>query len=238
MPGIVFGSFGFSSNPTIRPSSSISITPKFPRASSAGSRTQATVRQAFLSSWKRPQEPVVHLVDVIAREDEDEAGLLVLDEVGVLADGVGRALVPAAPELLLGRDLVDELVQARAEDVPARLQVVGKRVRLVLRQDVDPPEPGVDAVGQGEVDDPEDAAEGDRRLGPDVGQRTQALTLAPRHDERKGVFHRALLSPRRPSECLPQEAYAGIPACRRRCRRLTSSAAAGRTLAGGVPTLP
>ncbi len=52
VPGIVFGSFGFSSNPTIRPSSSTSMTPKFPAASSAGSRTHATVSPAPFSSWK------------------------------------------------------------------------------------------------------------------------------------------------------------------------------------------
>ena len=183
-------------------------------ASLLGRKPDARHREAgALLVVEGPQEPVVHLVDVIAGEDEDEAWPLVLDEVGVLADGVGRPLVPAAPELLLGGDLVDELVQARAEQVPAGLEVVRQRVRLVLREDVDPPKAGVDAVGEGEVDDPEDAAERDRRLGPNVGERLQTFALSPGHDECEGVFHRALLSRRRTPRVRAGELKAAARPC-------------------------
>ncbi len=45
---------------------------------------------------------VVHLVDVVAGEDEDVAGLLGADGIDVLEDGVGGALVPALGDALHG----------------------------------------------------------------------------------------------------------------------------------------
>jgi hypothetical protein len=64
------------------------------------------------SRSEKSGRPVVHLVDVVAGEDEDEARPLVLDQARVLADGIGRPLVPAASELQLRGDRVDELVEA------------------------------------------------------------------------------------------------------------------------------
>ena len=39
---------------------------------------------------------VIHLVDVIARQDQHVFGIKLLDEADVLVDGVGRAAVPLA----------------------------------------------------------------------------------------------------------------------------------------------
>ena len=62
-----------------------------------------------------------------------------------------------------------------------------KRSRLILRQQVDPPQPGVDAVGEGEVNDPVAAAERDRRLGAVFRQRHQAAAGAACEDKDEGV---------------------------------------------------
>ena len=58
---------------------------------------------------------------------------------------------------------------------------------LVLGEDVDLPQPAVDAVGEGEVDDAVGAAEGHRGLGPVAGERIQALALPPGQNEREGA---------------------------------------------------
>src|SRR6266571_3131352 len=55
---------------------------------------------------------VVHLVDVVAGQDQDELGLLVLDDEPVLEDRVGRSLVPVLADALLrrqGEDVLPEL---------------------------------------------------------------------------------------------------------------------------------
>ena len=67
---------------------------------------------------------------------------------------------------------------------------------LVLGQDEDAAEVAVDAVGEGEVDDAVEAAEGHGRLGAVAGQRLQAGALAAGQDHRQDVSHGALLASR------------------------------------------
>jgi hypothetical protein len=62
------------------------------------------------------QVGVVHLVDVITGQHQDVVGVLRAQDVQVLVDGVGRALVPALlVDLLLGRQQVDEFVELAAQ---------------------------------------------------------------------------------------------------------------------------
>ena len=118
---------------------------------------------------------VVHLVDVVAGQDQDELGLLVLDDEPVLVDRVGRALVPVLADALLGGQGEDVLADFGVEDVPAAPDVAVQGVGFVLDQDDDAAQPGVDAVAEGEVDDPVFAAEGDGGLGAIRRQRVEAL---------------------------------------------------------------
>ena len=73
--------------------------------------------------------------------------------------GVGRALVPVLVDALHGRNHLDVLAQLGREDVPAVADVADQFQRLVLCQDEDSPDVGIDAVGEREIDDPVDAAE-------------------------------------------------------------------------------
>ncbi len=123
-------------------------------------------------------QAVVHLVDVIAREDEHVLGLLRADRVNVLVDRVGCALIPLVAHPLHGRQHFDELAQFDAHDVPTFADVAVQRQGLVLGKDVDPPQVGVDAIGEGDVDDAVDAAKGDGRFGAVASQRIQPLTRA------------------------------------------------------------
>jgi len=68
------------------------------------------------------EETVVHLVDVIAGEDEHVAqDGVALDQVDVLAHRVGGALVPFVPSAHLGANDAQVVAQVEGENVPARL---------------------------------------------------------------------------------------------------------------------
>ena len=85
---------------------------------------------------------VIHLVDVVAREDEHILGVVHVDKADVLEDGVGRALIPRrAARALIRRQDVHAAV--RAVEIPrlARADVAVELQRAVLRQNAD----GVDA---------------------------------------------------------------------------------------------
>ena len=128
---------------------------------------------------------VVHLVDVVAREHEHVQRPVCADDLHVLPQRVGRALVPVRPEALLRRDDLDELAELAAQVAPAALDVLDERVRLVLRQHGDLPNARVDAVREHEIDDAELAAERRRRLAAILGEIAEPLASAARHDHRQ-----------------------------------------------------
>ena len=122
---------------------------------------------------------IVHLVDVVAGQHQQVLGVVRHQDVEVLVDGVGRAAVPPVLiHALLRGQQVDELVELVAQERPAALQVAQQAVRFVLREHADAPHPGVQAVGQREIDDAELAAEVHGRLGAPVGQMRQARPAA------------------------------------------------------------
>ena len=76
---------------------------------------------------------------------------------------------------LLRRHDVDEFAQLAAEiALPAEVDVPIQAHRLVLGEDEDLAHAAVEAVGQREIDDAVDAAEGDGRLGAVPGERLQS----------------------------------------------------------------
>ena len=135
---------------------------------------------------------VVHLVDVVARQDDQVTRRLALDRVEVLIDGIGRALIPVFADPLLRMQDFDELAQLVGHDAPPDSDVTGERQRLVLKGDEDLPQARVDAVAQGEVDDPIRPAEIDRRLGPLLGERIQPLADAPGQHHHDGVIEHGI----------------------------------------------
>ncbi len=114
---------------------------------------------------------VVHLVDVVARENDEVLGRVAVDDVDVLEHRVGGARVPLVlgDALARGQD-VEALVAHRLQEVPAALQVADQAVRLVLRGDRDAPDAGVERVRQREIDDARLPAEVHGGLGPPFGQ--------------------------------------------------------------------
>ncbi len=128
---------------------------------------------------------------------------VVLDDVDVLVDGVGRALVPLRlGDALAGRQDVEALVALGAEEVPAALQVADQRVRLVLGRDADAADAGIERVRQREIDDARLAAEIDGGLGAPVGQLLQAAAAPAGKHVGHGVARQRLNAFLDQSPCL------------------------------------
>ena len=143
---------------------------------------------------------VVHLVDMVAGEDQHVPRVVPPQDVEVLVDRVRGALVPRRLDPLLRRQQLDELVEAAVEEAPPALHVADEALRLVLRADADPADARVDAVRQREVDDPELAAERDRRLGTPVGQLLETTAPAAGEDQRqRALGQRTRQLPRAPA---------------------------------------
>jgi hypothetical protein len=83
------------------------------------------------------------------------------------------------PHAFLRGQHLDELAQFLGDDVPAHPDVATERERFVLGGDENAPQPGVDAVAEGEIDDAVGTAEVDRRLGSFTSEGREALAYAP-----------------------------------------------------------
>src|SRR5690606_3568221 len=104
------------------------------------------------------------------------------DHLDVLKHGVRRAGIPALTFALLRRPELDVLVELGAQEAPALNDVLNQRVGLVLRQHADPPDAGVDAVRQWEIDVAVLTAERQRRLAVPARERPETGAVAAGHD--------------------------------------------------------
>ena len=161
---------------------------------------------------------VVHLVDVIAGQDDHQLGVAVGDVLQVLQHRVSRAAVPLPRSAAAQVWLEQRHAAAAAVEVPGTpdADVVDQRARRVLGQDRDVGEARVDRVAEGEVDDPVLAAEGDPGLGADLRQDREPLTLATGEDQGQDRLRHGLILAR----------------SRASARRATRRAAAGGWLSG------
>ena len=91
-------------------------------------------------------------------------------------------------------------------------------VGLVLGQYTDSAHTGVDAVGQGEIDDAHVAAEGNRRLGPLGGETTQSGAAASGQNQRQGVARHRADETLREMKAHPSGAIRPAGPCIRRAR--------------------
>jgi hypothetical protein len=128
----------------------------------------------------------IHPVDVVGAEHRHVVRLLVVEQVEVLIDRVGRPREPVRPAPHLRRHRRDVVAEQRRQP-PRDRDVPVERVALVLREHDDAPEAGVDEVGEGEVDQPVVAAERYGRLGAISGQRGEPLALAARQHDPENV---------------------------------------------------
>ena len=121
---------------------------------------------------------IIHLVDMVTGKDDDVLRLFRADRIDVLIDRIGRTHIPIFADPLHGREDFNELSHFPAHNIPAFANMPVQRERLVLRENVDPAQVGIDAIGECDIDDAIYAAEGDRGLGAIAGQRVEAFTRA------------------------------------------------------------
>ena len=143
---------------------------------------------------------VIHFIDMITCKNHRVAGRGLLDRVNILVDRVGGSLVPHLGNSLLGRDHLDVLAQLAAEEIPSLVDMAVQAGGLVLGQHHDLAHVGVDAVGECEVDDPVDPAEGNRRLGAVPGEWFEARSPASCQDDRQHVAIHQTTSTRCPDD--------------------------------------
>ena len=127
---------------------------------------------------------IVHLIDVVAGEDEDVFGVIVLDEADVLVDGVGGTGEPGAlfAGALVGRQDKDAAVGAVEVIGLAAAYVAVELERPVLCEDADDVYAGVCAVGEREVDYPVLPAKGNAGLCNVLRERVEPRTLSAREE--------------------------------------------------------
>ena len=102
-------------------------------ASCFGTGIAATVTPAPVCDVLVDHLARVHPVDVVGAEHAHDVGALVVDQVEVLVDRVGRTLEPVRPAAHLGRNRRHVVVEHRRE--PPRLgDVAVEAVALVLRE--------------------------------------------------------------------------------------------------------
>ncbi len=152
-----------------------------------------------LGPMRLEEGAIVHLVDVVAGQDQHQLRIAIGDEVQVLQHGVGRAAVPVTRPAAADVGLQQRHAAVAAVEVPRATDadVVHQRARGVLGQHGHVGEAGVHRVRQGEVDDPVLAAERDARLGAHLGEHGQPLTLAPGQDQGQDRCRHASDSPMR-----------------------------------------
>ena len=122
---------------------------------------------------------IVHLVDVIARENQHIVRVVGLHVGEILVNGVRRAGVPLGALLLFigrkNRDAADQLVQIpRNSDADVRIELE----RHVLGQHAHGVNTGIDAVREREIDDAVLSAERHGRLCHLRGQNSEPASLA------------------------------------------------------------
>ena len=95
-----------------------------------------------------------------------------------------------APVRCMGGKQLEELAQFLRHDAgPAFADVPVERERLVLGEDEDPAQAGVDAVGERDVDDAVVSAKGHGRFGAIAGQRKEPFAGSARKQYSERVFH-------------------------------------------------
>ncbi len=132
---------------------------------------------------------VIHLIDVIARKDQNQIGVAALDESEVLLNGIGGADEPAcAARLVGGEDL--EAAGELPIQIPgaARADVLDEGLGAVLGDDDHVKDVGVDAVGEREINNAVFPGIGHGGLGALEGQDAQPRTFSTRQDDGAG-FH-------------------------------------------------
>ena len=137
------------------------------------------------------QRAKIHPVKLIAAQDDVIIERPLQEVAHILADRIGRALIPLRTlRCLLRREDVHKAARKIVELV-ARLDMAVQRHAIELRQHIDRTKPGVQAVADRDIDDPVFAAQRHRGFRSVLRQWKQTRARAAAHDDGEGALRRA-----------------------------------------------
>ncbi|MPN32401.1 hypothetical protein SDC9_179879 [bioreactor metagenome] len=152
-------------------------------------------RDRLLLDVEVQHRAVIHLVDMVAGENQHIVRVVLVDKFAVLVDRVRRAGVPAAVLAgLVRRQHKHAAVHAVEVPVLAGANVAVQRERAILREHADRVDVRIDAVAERKIDDAILAAKrhgGFRHAG---GQHAEAAALSARQQHGYDLFLHALRS--------------------------------------------
>ena len=125
----------------------------------------------------------IHAIQLVAAQDDEIIKIVVQKVHQIFPHRVRRAFIPRrVGERLLRREDFHKAARELVEFVRARNVPVQRR-GIELRQNVNAPEAGVDAVGDRDVHEAVFSGERHGGFGAVFGQRKQARALAAAHDD-------------------------------------------------------
>src|SRR6185437_4501096 len=109
----------------------------------------------------------------------------IVEQIEVLEDGVGGALIPGVSQAHLGGNRYHEMSRQQSPELPSVLEMLDQGLRAPLHQHVNRVYPRIDQIRQDKIDNPVFASKWYSRFCPIPGQRMQAGSLPPSHYQRK-----------------------------------------------------
>ena len=153
---------------------------------------------------------VIHLVDMVTRKDEHVLRVVAVDEFHILINRVCCALIPVGTLLsLIGRQDLDTAPCAVQIPRQTVTDILVEHERLILRQNANRINSGIDAVGKREIDDAVLTAEGNCGFGCLGGQcvQTRALAACEQHcdtffflEHKKPLLRKIMNAPAKPEK--------------------------------------
>ena len=197
--------FGFSSKWVMRPWRLTFRIPK-PRGLLRRNRGHRHRGVGHVPAVGLQHPPVVHLVELVAGEDEHVAAAVLLEVAQALAHRVRRALEPVGALLGLLRGQHGDEARGEHVELVGQVEVLVEALRVVLGEDEDPAQVRVQAVADRDVDEAVLARDGHRRLAALLGEGEEAGAAASAEDDAQHVVHwRAHSATRRFSACQGDE---------------------------------
>ncbi len=99
----------------------------------AGHRDAGDGKRRAHSDMVQNQSRIIHFIDMVTGEDHHVLGTVVTDNIDILINGIGCALIPMFfVHALLGGEEVNEFIELVAQERPAGLQMAQQTVGLVL----------------------------------------------------------------------------------------------------------
>ena len=134
---------------------------------------------------------VVHLIDVVAGEDQGGVGIVFGEEVEILQNGVGGAGIPVVLAAALIR-LQEPDAAVLAVEIPGftDADVFVEAVGTILGEDADGIDAAIDTVADREVDNTELASKGNSGFGPFFGQDGEARAFSASQNHCNGSHWR------------------------------------------------